>query len=160
MHTLNLGELSQTLQETELVANARGAIFKINACDLPNAAFMRVLTYGWQQLVNDASIRGKTDDERIAFAKARVADLLSGVLTKRRSSGDPEADYWRKAVLQLVKNKPEGKAIAKAEGDARMQLIEDWAKAHETDVVRQVKRIKAVEAVMSGERDEDLGIAL
>jgi hypothetical protein len=90
-------------------------IAKVNTLPVDVLAFNQdvidyIFAYGLKQVLNDAGSAGKSTDEKLAMAEAKLAALYNGELRKAREAGEP-ADPIGKEAYRIA-----GELVAKLLG--------------------------------------------
>lgn len=105
---------------------------------LSNEAWLHVVEYGFQRLVNDKTGgSNKTDDDKAKIASDTIARLTAETYVRRkpRSAADPVTPYVRAILRSIMQAKPDASpAVAKRaaeykaakEADAKAAILDAW----------------------------------
>ena len=92
-----------TTNHLALSATVNEVVYTLSIDSLPTATIDKILTYGFQRLVNDkCGGADKSADEKAALAEAMIAKCVSGDWTRTRIESDPVAKEMGREARRVI----------------------------------------------------------
>lgn len=151
-------EDGRTVELPKMEVSVAGKPFDVDLAKYPDNSLVRVLVYGWTQILNDAHASEKDGEAKFGLAMKRNDKLLSGDLTARMGGGRTTDPIMLEAIAMATNDvKAEWRGKKKLDADA----VADEAKArvakypmYKQLAAETIERRKAMLAASEGEADE------
>lgn len=151
-------EDGRTVELPKLEISVAGKPFDVDLAKYPDNSLVRVLAYGWTQILNDAHASEKVAENKFELAMKRNDKLLSGDLTARMGGGRTTDPVMLEA-LAMATNDVKAEWRGKRKLDAEAVADEAKARVAKYPMYKQlaaetIERRKAMLAESANDADE------
>lgn len=148
-------EDGRTVELPKLEVTVAGKPFEVELAKYPDNSLVRVLVYGWTQVLNDAHASEKNPENKFELAMKRNDKLLSGDLTARMGGGRVTDPIMLEA-LAMATNDVKAEWRGKRKLDADAVAAEAKARVEKYSMYKQIaaETIERRKAMLAATADD------